>query len=335
MCWEQIKAILEKEFLCSNEFIDGIDLLGGEPLMNYDVIPKICNWVWLRFPNTKIFVRTNGTLLNDTMKLWFQTNKSKISLGLSLDGTPETNAINRGRGTEDLNYFVSNWPEVPIKVTIFPDSVGFLSESIKYLYQQGAKVIASLAQGVMWNKNSTETLARELSILTSYYLESSTRPIEPLYDLNFDKAFWLPQEDIQETPCWQQANIHAYDCDGEVLPCHMFSKIVQGAEKRAMILSEYKQIRSEQLPKGCIICPIRWCCKNCMALNYQHNGDFGNNINVNLMCEAQMIAAEASAEYIVRNFDLTANIKSVQDAEKISNAIKFLKLRHSNEEKNY
>lgn len=329
MTWPQIRTILEDEFSCDTEPIDSIDLLGGEPLLNFDVIPLIEEWVRHHSPQTKIVIRTNGTILTEDMKRWFIDHKDSIMLGLSLDGTPEVNRINRGKGAEDLKFFISNWPENPVKVTIFPDSVGGLYESVMYLYSMGAKVTASLAQGVEWDKNSCERLESELSKLTDYYITEHLSPVEPLYDLNFDKGFWIPEEKILEEPCWEQANIHSYDCDGERLPCHMYSVIVQGKNKRKKILIDAESVDSEQLPAECTVCPIRWCCKNCMAMNYQHTGDFGNNINLKYMCAAQKVAAGASADYLVRLFEREGTIPSGHSAEAIGNAIMYLKRNYN------
>lgn len=331
MTWSSIQSILEDEFSNSKEMIDGIDLLGGEPLTNFDVIPPICEWVEHFSPNTKINIRTNGTLLTSERKVWFLKHKDYINVGLSIDGTPEVNTINRGVHSVDLQYFIENWPSTPVKVTIFPDSVKKLYESIIYLYEQGAKVIAGLAQGVNWDSMACANLSIELDKLTHYYIQRGIDPIEPLYDLNFDKGFWLQEVDASEEPCWKQANIRCYDCDGEVLPCHMFSTIVQGQEKRNRILNDASKITEEQLPSQCKMCPIRWCCKNCMAMNYQHTGNFGNNINLKFFCEAQKVAAEASAEYLILRYKQNpTSLEDKKQLEALTNAIKFIKLRREN-----
>ncbi len=329
MSWEQAVEILEKEFLYNTEPIESVDILGGEPLTNFEIIPQICKWIWNKFPKTQIFARTNGVLLSETMKDWFGANKHRFILGLSIDGVPEVNYINRGVKTIDIEFFKQNWPENPIKMTIFPESVHLLASSVKDFYNKGFKVIGGLAQGVKWDNEYCIELERQLSQLTDYYLSHpNTTPLEPLYDLNFDKAFWFPIEEVSEVPCWCKANMHTYDCDGELLPCHMFSVIVQGKEKRKIVLRNIQDVKCELLPKDCQICPIRWCCKNCMAMNYQHTGNFYDNINLKLMCNAQKIAATASAEFIVRKIINTDTpIHSSKEFESVSNAIRFLKIQ--------
>ena len=329
MTWEQVHRILENEFLNNLEPIESIDILGGEPLTNYELIPLISDWVWRHSPETKLFARTNGVLLDEGKKAWFRENKERFILGLSMDGIPEVNFINRGVKHIDYDFFVENWPDNPIKMTIFPDSVHLLADSVITLYEKGYKLIGGLAQGVLWNKEHCLILNEQLSILVDYYVTHlSVTPLEPVFDLNFEKAFWVPTDDALEMPCWEKARIHSYDCDGELLPCHMFSKIVQGEEKRSKILEDAKTVRNEIVVQECLECPIRWCCKTCMAMNYQHTGDFGKNINIELMCEAQKVAAAASAKLILfRNADKDISSCSLQEYEKINNALRFLKQR--------
>lgn len=329
MTWKQVLEILEDEFLNQKESIETVDLIGGEPLLNFELIPLISNWVWEHSPQTKMFARTNGTMLDDEKKRWFADNKERFILGLSMDGTPEVNYINRGVKNLDYDFFATNWPDNPIKMTFFPNSIHLLADSAIMLYEIGYKLTGGLALGVLWDIEHCRILDEQLSKLVEYYIEHPTiNPMEPIFDLNFEKAFWVPNEDVEETPCWEHANIHSYDCDGERLPCHMFSKIVQGDKKRERILEDMKSIHNELVSAKCIKCPIRWCCKNCMAMNYQHTGDFGNNINLDFMCEAQMVAATASAKLIVlENIDRNEVFNTKEEYERVKNAIRFLKIR--------
>ncbi len=329
MTWEQANRILEKELSDDSEDVMSVDLLGGEPLINFSLIPRICDWIWGKRPDLKIYARTNGTLLNAEMKNWLVFNKERFTLGLSIDGIPEVNYINRGINTLDLDFFKKNWPDNPVKMTIYPESVKFLSSSLEYLYDKGFKVIGDLAQGVFWDERSCSILKEQLDILCEYYLSKPhIEPLDSLFDFNFHKAFWIPNSELElDPPCWSQANIHTYDCDGDFLPCHMFSSIVQGEQKRKKILLEAANIVHELLPKSCMECSIRWRCKNCMAMNYQHTGDFGHNINLEYMCEAQRNAACASAKLLVyRAVQNALPIDSDVLCESITNAIKYLKL---------
>ena len=325
MSWDIACQILEKEFLDETEDIKSIDFLGGEPLTNFPLIPKICDWVWERKSNMKVFARTNGTLLTDKMKEWFVSNKERFILGLSIDGNPEVNYINRGIKNIDLDFFQKHWPNKPVKMTVFPDSVHLLYSSLKYLYGKGFLVIGGLAQGVLWDRHSCEILREQLNNISDFYLENpSIVPISELFDFNFNRAFQNVSAK-KEKPCWKRANLHSYDSSGNLYPCHMLSPIVQGMNQRT--LEDAEEVKYEIMPKTCQECPICWCCKKCMGMNYQHTGDFGHNINLDYMCEAQKCAAIASAKLLI-NKVLNKQIEIDSDDIRLSvgNAIKYLKL---------
>ena len=327
MTWEKAREILESEFSGPIEEIERVDLLGGEPLTNFPLIPMISEWVWERCPDLKIFARTNGTLLNEEMKQWFVANKERFVLGLSIDGNPEVNYINRGVQKIDMDFFRIHWPDNAVKMTIFPDSVRLLYSSLRYLYERGFLVTGGLAQGVMWDKKSCQVLKEQMDELSEYYLNNPhITPLAHLFDFGFHRTFMSPKPET-EKPCWETANIHSYDCEGNQYPCHMFSSIVQGAARHKTILEDAKKIKYEILPKACQECPICWCCKKCMGMNYQHTGDFGHNINLDYMCEAQKIAAIASAKLLLRKVvNNLVEIDSEETRLSVENAIKYLKL---------
>lgn len=322
-------AILKKEFANNPEEITNIDLLGGEPLSNYPIIPKVCEWIWTQNPKMQIFIRTNGTLLSKEMKDWFSKHHILVGLGLSIDGTPETNYFNRGVKEIDIVFFKKYWPDVPVKVTIFPQSVKSLFNSLIYLYDKGFTVTGGLAQGVDWNEKACTILNQQMENLVDYYLSNpQIPPLEPLFSLGFEHAFEFPVSgQILEKPCWKRQIVHTYDCENEMLPCHMFSIIVQGQDKRESILSEAANLKEETIDIECKNCPIRWSCTNCMAMNYQHFGNFTMNINKLYSCTAHKIAAYWSAT-LLASLALKNRIDLSEDGktDAVRKAIDYLKM---------
>lgn len=77
---------------------DGVSIqfMGGEPLLAFPLIKDVSEWLWsknIKYPYS-LFAATNGTLLNEDMKVWFTANKHRISLGLSFDGdVNESNSL--------------------------------------------------------------------------------------------------------------------------------------------------------------------------------------------------------------------------------------------------
>ena len=61
-----------------------LQITGGEPLTNFPLLRKICEWVEENTIPARVQIQTNGTLINDEIAAFFQ--KSRIAVGVSLDG---------------------------------------------------------------------------------------------------------------------------------------------------------------------------------------------------------------------------------------------------------
>lgn len=86
-----------------------VDFIGGEPLLRFDFIRTLAEWIWNELDeDVSIYATTNGTLLNETMREWFTKNKSRVRMSLSLDGDYTTQNTNRSNSFEslDIDFFV-------------------------------------------------------------------------------------------------------------------------------------------------------------------------------------------------------------------------------------
>ena len=65
-----------------------IDFIGGEPLLEFDLIKEIIKYTCSKSQEYKyiFFATTNGTFLSSEMKSWFTAHKDCFWLGLRLDG---------------------------------------------------------------------------------------------------------------------------------------------------------------------------------------------------------------------------------------------------------
>lgn len=323
MSVEQAIHILEQEFNNSPEEIEIVNLLGGEPLSNFKIIPDICNWIWEREKNMQIFIRTNGTMLDNTMKEWFASRNKNIGLGLSIDGTPYVTLYNRGAINIDLDYFRRYWPEVPLKMTIFPDTVSHLYKSIKYLHNIGFNLTGGLAQGVKWDEVSVKELDKQLSKVADFYISSPEYSIiSPLLTTDFSHygEMYHPQK-----VCWERNVVHTYDCDNKLLPCHMFSSISQGKQKQELMLREIADGCDILEDNDCKNCSIRWMCTNCPGMNFQHYGNFYTNVNKRYLCECRKICAKWSAHIYINRINQGYIHINDDNLESIHNAVELYK----------
>ena len=129
---ETAKQAIAKSFsLCpSGEELE-ISFHGGEPFLAFDLLRNICEWVWSQaWPVPYIcFTTTNGTLVHGNIRDWVACNRKRLHLGLSLDGTREMHNLNRSGSFDliDIDFFLANWPDQPLKMTVSDILIAFPS----------------------------------------------------------------------------------------------------------------------------------------------------------------------------------------------------------------
>lgn len=280
MTIEVAKKVIESEFefvAQSNHFHElAIDFLGGEPLIRFEFIKEIAEWIWStpRPVPYILFSTTNGTLLDDRMKQWFNQHRDQYYLSLSLDGTPAMHAINRGRNSKriDLDFFQNNWPDQPVKMTVSCDTLNSLADGIVYLQSQGFKVGASLGYGMPWNEESVLEYGKQLRKLAEYYLEHEHVLPVSLLDLPIRHTL-ASQQHTQKKYCGTGTHMATYDVDGKSYPCHMFTPLVLGSLKSDELQTIKFQEDATVTDWHCNGCVLGGICPTCYGFNYKLTGD--------------------------------------------------------------
>ena len=75
-----------------------VQFAGGEPLLNWELIEAVTEYVEKQRPGTRLQLQTNGISM-DRQKADY-IREHKIATGVSLDGIPEVNERLRGRTAE-------------------------------------------------------------------------------------------------------------------------------------------------------------------------------------------------------------------------------------------
>ena len=273
---ELAKKLVRREF----EESDGydslvIDFMGGEPMTQFPLIREIAEWLWSnQWPKPYVLsTSTNGTLFNAESKSWFSQHAERFSVGLSLDGTPEMQQINRGCSFQDidLDFFKENWPEQGVKMTVSCETLPSLAEGVISLHERGFKVHANLGYGVPWRESHREEFSRQLRILGDYYLQHPATVRSSLLDLAID--FVLNDKHPVKKYCGTGTHMHIYDVDGLLYPCHMFTPLVMSpAQSRIARELDFNDDEHLQDPK-CSGCCGRDLCPTCYGFNFKSNGD--------------------------------------------------------------
>lgn len=297
---------------------DGVSIqfMGGEPLLAFPLIKDVSEWLWNRNIefSYSLFAATNGTLLNEDMKVWFTANKHRISLGLSFDGDVNTQNTNRSNSASlvDLDYFRDTWPESSVKMTVSTDSLKYLCENVVFLEEKGfTKIKTDLAYMHGWTKQHLVLWNEQLSLLKKYYLDSDRDMHCSLFNTPID-AILSEERHAKRCSCGEEMS--CVDWDGTIYPCQMFAPISMDSAMYNKVKDiDFADAENFQVQE-CRDCVLQSCCPGCAGCNLKFNGAI-NRINP-FYCKAFMIQIFHTLDY------------QLKVAEKIENEIERENLKH-------
>lgn len=286
-CYEKQREKFVMSFKCASEWIKrclndrnnefwSICLFGGEPLLQFPLVKKICVWTWQQqWPSSYIFLlQTNGTLLNEEMKDWFHLNKERIGLCLSLDGKKETHDRNRNNSFDriDLDFFRSLWPNMPVKMTISRNNIGTIKDDIVWLHEQGFSIRGcnlAVGEGEL-SYREFDSIGEQLKLLADFYISNPAVEIAPI--LNIPLYLISSPLDPHRRICnVGTEKLIVVNTDGTTSPCSFFSN-VSSLRKDADLQEQLKEVkyRKTNCFFSCVFSPV---CDVCYAENYTETGN--------------------------------------------------------------
>jgi radical SAM protein with 4Fe4S-binding SPASM domain len=308
-----------------------IRLFGGEPLLQFDLIKEIVNYVKSKKikDNYILFSSTNGTLLTDEIKQWCTENKDVIDLGLSLDGKKITQDYNRSNSFNsiDIDYFIKTWPGQSAKMTISEFSLPHLAENIIYLYSLGFKDISgvNLFEGDFdWDKEEyIRILIPQLKELVKFHIENDTLKLNQMfrYKLNYCEAKTI---DIPKY-CGVGTNALFFDTDGKKYPCPFITPMTFPLEDVEEIMkidfTNIENFKDEECAKNCYLYPV---CPTCAGVNYMLNKSFKirNKRKCRLFKLIILFVADLQGKLLMKNpdsMDDTSKYYTIEAIKKIYN----------------
>jgi len=315
---ETAKQAVIKAFsaLASDEELE-IDFHGGEPLLAFDLIRELCEWIWSRkWPAPYIcFATTNGTLVAGGIKEWFQQNSEHFWLGLSLDGTREMHNLNRSESFDqiDANFFRSQWPSQPVKMTVSDKTLPFLAEGVEYLQRSGFGFSWNLAYGIDWSeRRNLKEFVRQLRKLVDFYLE------HPQFEVADPLAMGMEALSISKSApqkwCGSGTHMRAVDIDGREYPCHMFLPITTAQSTGNIDW----HCESTFIDTQCAACPILPMCPTCYGKNFIERGNIASRDQG--LCD--MFKVQALACTYLKASQLSRITKAPESIESASKMLK-------------
>lgn len=331
MTFNTAKKIIDGEikFVNNSEYYKelNIELFGGEPFIEFEMIKKIVSYVKQKNNRKKIniLITTNGTLIHGEIQDWLEKNKDFINCCLSLDGTSEMHNLNRSSSFEmiDIDFFRKTFPNKKVKMTVSTKTLPLLSKGVIYCHDLGFKVSCNLAYGIDWtSSDNKELLKRELSLLSDYYLNHPD--IEPCDMLG--EPIRTRKEHTMFCRKWCGVGTHtcSYDTYGNSYACQFFMPLSIGNEKakqaNSIIFEDYFPL--EYIDVKCRNCVYEPSCPTCCASNYKLNGNpYHRDLS---MCELYKIIIDARCDFIANywakgylKFDKTSEVETIRSIIKI------------------
>lgn len=216
------------------------EFIGGEPLLRIEIIDRVCDYIKYKAVKTnlcscfKFMISTNGVRYgNKDVQQFIRKNKNLLSVGISLDGTKRMHDSCRifPNGTGSFNAVVANvpkwrsqFPQATTKLTISPQNLHWLSESILYLWRKvGLQYVpANVVFEDVWRKQDEYEYRSQLTHLAEFlqHDDNSLRYSTSLLDEEVGHP--IPTQDIG-MPCGGNGKMLFWDTDGSLYNCSRFA----------------------------------------------------------------------------------------------------------------
>ncbi len=321
---QEMKSVAESEDF--NEL--RIDFFGGEPFLAFDLIKEIVERMERETFQTPyyFFITTNGTKVTPDIQKWLLSKKNKIQVGLSYDGTPQMQDVNRSNSSSliDLEFFIKNYPTQTIKTTVSRQTLSCYAEGVIYLHKLGARVNSSCASGDDWGEDEFEEYSRQLRLLHDFYCEHWEITPDDAFDVYFANMT-LPRVNYQR--CGANRSLFLYDVDGRRYPCHMFAPVVTGDDEAQQRAESLFQTSEKERDVVCNDCDVKNICSNCRGYNYSQTGSL--NKYDERLCELFKRRCEAVASLKVARFQhkrASGGVFSRDELREMRGVAKYLSL---------
>lgn len=279
-----------------------IAFIGGEPLLEFKLIKEVCEWAWSNSwsKGFSFYATTNGTLLSKEMKEWFHANRERFRLALSLDGKRETHNANRCNSFDliDFDFFLSNWPDVPAKMTISDKNLSSLADDMIFIHELGFKLSGcNFAEGCFVSnfEENSKIIATQYKKMVDYYLQHQEIKYPRLFNLSLDLC------EIEGAGSWKKCgtgenHMSVVDYDGTKYPCIYLSPVTlkdnQLKEVLNKNLAEHRTFINEACLNNCYLYPV---CDGCYGDNFTTTGDL--SLRSSQKCFLAKLRVSAAANY--------------------------------------
>ncbi|WP_321299254.1 radical SAM protein [Marinifilum fragile] len=203
-------------------------LMGGEPLLEFDLIKKVYSYLSEKIPLGRFNCKTvsNGTLLTQEIKEWLMENRIQITI--SLDGVDCDHNKFRSESFEsiDLDFFKGLNSCTEVNMTIMPETLNNMAYNVIFLEKLGFRVKTTLAEGVDWSEEQNERiLVEQLKVLMEHYY--TNKSLDPCSILAVATSV-VGGEELNT--CQAGITSKSYDTLGKEYACHRCTDLYNKGE---------------------------------------------------------------------------------------------------------
>ena len=294
----------------TNSFTVIFDFIGGEPLMEIDLIEQICDYsinsmIDLQHPwllGFRINICSNG-ILYDNIKVqkFFEKYNRIIGFTISIDGNKELHDACRidlnGNGTYDraiaaVRKHKDKYHWMPqTKMTIAPNNVAHVYEAVINLISENyTDINFNCVFENVWNKNYANIFYYQLKLIADHLIYNNL--YNKIFISRFSEDSYDPIEESNNLN-WcggtEYSNI-SINYKGDFYPCIRYMESSLNGKQKPIIIGNIKNdignsqfhkqniekisniTRRSQSTDECFYCPIGSGCAWCSAYNYEEFG---------------------------------------------------------------
>lgn len=268
----------------------GLSFFGGEPTLKKELIVKAIEYCKEKEKQTgkrfRCKMTTNGTLLDDNFLNYAKL--SGLEIAISYDGTAQDICRKFADGSysgkiaeEKARLLLSYMPDAYAMLTLAPEAVAELYNSVKHLYDIGfRKISATPAYGknVNWNDDDMAKLEDELVKIADFYSDVFKKDIRLFFSPFDSKITSCIRGTSPKDHCQLGIRQLTVTTDGTLYPCTQFigksafclGNVTDGidAEKRRALSL------IDTTPEICRQCDLKDRCTNsCSCANIMETGE--------------------------------------------------------------
>lgn len=272
------------------------DFIGGEPLLEIDLISNTCDYIEAQlrklnhpWKNSHFFgITTNGILYNSPkcQKL-ISKYHSILEISISIDGTKRKNDLNRifpdGRGSYDriinnVKLWLRHFPNAITKMVISSEDLPYVYESALHLISLGlVRLDMNLVVENVWKEGDDVLFEAQLMQLADYIVENNLYDSLNLYIFENGIGHALTEGDAL-SPC--RESYLSVDSSGTLYTCLRFASFSLRNKKYRSVGSIYSGINWNHLRAfntidnlsvttvKCKSCNVASGCRWCPGENY-------------------------------------------------------------------